>query len=235
MADIHKDQRIYLEDPRPTVSETKPGRGRKKTCRVSQVPPVRVDKWVELQSSTAWKRVRLRESTKGFLDVEMLHRRVWVWDGKEEHAHQWHLLVRREINAPGEIKYSLSNAHKDISVERLAHMQGQRYWVERSFQDGKSHIGLDHYQARSWRSWHHHMALVMMAMLFILEERLRNKQEYPLLSCSDIEALLARFLPRRDADLDEVVRQLEERHRRRQSSIDSAYIKQGVAQLAASG
>ncbi|MBF0418916.1 MAG: hypothetical protein HQL78_01985 [Magnetococcales bacterium] len=123
---------------------------------------------------------------------------------------------------------ALSNAHKDISAERLAYMQGQRYWVERSFQDGKSHVGLDHYQARSWRSWHHHMALVMMAMLFMLEERLRHRQAYPLLSCSDIETLLARFLPRRDTDLDEVVRQLEERHRKRQISIDLAYIKQRV-------
>ena len=54
---------------------------------------------------------------------------------------------------------------------RLAQMQGQRFWVERTFQDGKSHAGLDHYQARGWRAWHHHMALVMMAMLFMLEER----------------------------------------------------------------
>ncbi|MBF0421263.1 MAG: IS701 family transposase [Magnetococcales bacterium] len=235
MADIHKDQRIYLEDPQPSVPEAKPGRGRNKTCRVSRVSPIRVDKWMEDQSSTAWKRVGLRESTKGFLDVEVLHRCVWVWDGKEEHAHQWHLLVRREINAPGEIKYSLSNARNDISIERLAHMQGQRYWVERSFQDGKSHVGLDHYQARSWRSWHHHMALVMMAMLFMLEERLLHKRTYPLLSCSDIETLLARFLPRRDIDLDEVVRQMENRHKKRQHSIDHAYHKQGIAQAGMSG
>ena len=54
------------------------------------------------------------------------------------------------------------------SLERLIFMQAQRYWVERSFQDAKVECGLDDYQARKWRSWQHHMAMVMMAMLFLI-------------------------------------------------------------------
>ena len=82
------------------------------------------------------------------------------------------------------------------------------------------------YQARKWHSWHHHMALVSMAMLFMVEERERYQEEIPLLSCHDIETLLRTFLPRRDVDPDEVVRQIEKRHRRRQASIDNAFNKQ---------
>ncbi|WP_419608015.1 hypothetical protein [Thiolapillus sp.] len=96
------------------------------------------------------------------------------------------MLVRWEIPALNEIKYSLSNASEEVSSLKLAQMQGQRYWVERSFQDGKSHAGLDHYQARGWKAWQHHMALVMMAMLFMLEERVEQQEDYPLLTCSDI-------------------------------------------------
>ena len=70
------------------------------------------------------------------------------------------------------------------------------------------------------------MALVMMAMLFMLKERVEQAEDYPLLSCADIETLLARFLPRRDVDTDEVIRQMETRHRKRQASIDFAYAKQ---------
>jgi hypothetical protein len=111
-------------------------------------------------------------------------------------------------------------------VQRLAQMQGQRYWVERAFQDGKGQAGLDHYQARGWRAWHHHTALVRMAMLLMLQERLAARDTYPLLSCADIETLLVHVLPRRDIDLAEVIRQLEMRHARRQAFIDSAYAKQ---------
>ena len=102
----------------------------------------------------------------------------------------------------------------------------QRFWVERALQDGKGGCGLDEYQIRGWNGWHHHITLVMVAMLFMLKRRLSNKDEYPLLSCSDIQTLLKHFLPRRDVTVEEVLRQMEVRHRKRQSSIDSARGKQ---------
>jgi len=168
----------------------------------------------------------LREGTKGPLQVDILHRRVWLWDGQEAQAHRWPLIVRRDVATPTELKYSLSNAPAETSVSRLAFMQGQRYWVERALQTGKQDVGLGDYQVRSWRGWHHHMALVMMAMLFQLEERLRHRPTHPLLSGRDIRALLNQCLPRRDTTLEEVLRQMEVRHRKRQAAIDSAYRKQ---------
>lgn len=104
-------------------------------------------------------------------------------------------------------------------------MQGQRYFVERAFQDAKSTVGLDHYQVRGWQAWHHHMTMVMLAMLYMLETRLTNKKAYPLLSCADIEVLLSHFLPRKDITEDEVLRQMEIRHRQRKAAIDFAYAK----------
>jgi SRSO17 transposase len=130
------------------------------------------------------------------------------------------------VDTPTEIKYSLSNASADTPVPRLGFMQGQRYWIERVLQNGKQDVGLGDYQVRSWRGWHHHMALVMLAMLFTLEERLLHQQIHPLLSGTDIRALLNHFLPRRDTTLEEVLRQMEVRHRKRQTAIDSAHRRQ---------
>lgn len=225
--DVHRDQRIYLEDPRPTVPLTPAGqRGRKRTRRVAQTEATRVDNWAKTQPDAAWEQVTLRDSTKGKLRVEVLHRRIWSWDGREAQARCWHLVVRRELNSRDEIKYCLSNASQDTQAAQLAKMQGQRYWIERSFQDGKSQSGLDHYQARSWRAWHRHMTLVMMAMLFMLKERIANQDAHPLMSCADIEVLLAHFLPRRDIEPEEVIRQMHHRHQKRQASIDQAYLDQ---------
>ena len=120
----------------------------------------------------------------------------------------------------------MSNAPAETPVSRLAFMQGQRYWVERALQMGKQDVGLGDYQVRGWRGWHHHMALVMMAMLFQIEERLLHRPTHPLLSGRDIRALLNQFLPRRDTTLEAVLRQMEVRHRKRQAAIDSAYRKQ---------
>lgn len=228
VADVHKNQRIYLEDPQPRTPKRKGSRGRHPTKAITQCNPIEVAKWAEDQEESLWQREELRDSTKGRLIVEVLHREVWLWDGKEEQARCWRLIIRRECTDHNEIKYSLSNAPESTTIHRLAQMQGQRYWIERSFQDGKSEAGMGHYQARGWKSWNHHMALVMMAMLFMLKERIMREEEAPLLSCSDITTLLAHFLPRRDIHPDEVIRQMEVRHKKRQASIDSAFKNQAL-------
>ncbi|RLJ22877.1 IS701 family transposase, partial [bacterium endosymbiont of Escarpia laminata] len=228
VVDIHKDQQIYLEDPQPIIPKSTATRGRRRSRLQAQTDPIRVDQWLNEQPDTEWRRVTLRDSSKGKLRVEIVHHRVGLWNGKEAKAHQWHLIVRREIDSPDTIKYTLSNASAETAAHRLALMQAQRFWVERSFQDGKSESGLADYQARKWKSWHHHMALVMMAMLFMLEERILQKDEHPLLSCSDIESLLRAFLPRRDVEHDEILRQMMKRHRKRQAAIDAQYRKQSL-------
>ena len=226
IGDIHKDQLIYLEDPDPIAPPRRSHKGKKPTKRHAQTDGIRVDTWVAQQPETDWCQHTLRDSTKGELRVQILHQRVWLWDKKEAKARHWHLIARREPNSPETLKYTLSNAPEATSTHRLAKMQAQRFWVERTFQDGKSEAGMADYQARKWSAWHHHMALVSMAMLFMAEERERHKQDFPPLSCNDVETLLRTTLPRRDVSHDEVVRQMEKRHRRRQASIDSAFNQQ---------
>jgi len=214
MADVHSDQRFYLKNP------TLPSK------REVQREFTQVDQWTRQQPQAAWKTLRVRDTTKGFLEIEVLTRQVWLWNGEEEKAHQWHLIVRREKNSPNEIKYSLSNAPKYTKVKRLAFMQAQRFWVEQALKNGKSETGMSDYQVRGWLAWNHHMALVLVAMLFMLQTRLLQQKDYPLLSCTDIEVLLKHFLPRRDVTVEEVMRQMEVRHKQRQKSIENAYRKQ---------
>ena len=178
---------------------------------------------VSQQPKGKWRKVKIRESTKWDLTYEVLTSRILLWQKGESKAYCWHLIVRRNPNTHGDYKYSLSNAPEKTSKKRLAYMQGQRYWIERVFEDGKSQCGMADYQMRNWTGWHHHMALVMIAMLFMLTERIRNKEDRPLLSCADIEYLLARFLPRRDKTLEDVIALMEKRHKQRQAAIDSAY------------
>jgi len=224
MADVHKDQTIYLEDPAPYLPEKK-SKGRTPTRLVAAAQSVRVDRWVADQPEETWQRIAFRESTKGRLQADFLIWQVWTWNKSESAGRLRHLIVSREIGAKEEIKYSLSNAPEDTGIERLAFMQGQRYFVERAFQDAKSNMGLDHYQVRGWQAWHHHMTMVKLAMLYMLETRLANKKNHPLLSCAEIEELLSYFLPRKDITEEEVLLQMEIRHRQRQAVIDVAYAK----------
>jgi SRSO17 transposase len=231
VADVHKDQTIYLEDPAPYVPQRRSSKGRAPSRHKTDATKTTVAAWAASQPKEAWQRLRIRDSSKGRLEVDLLTRRVWVWLDKKQNVRRWHLVIRREVCARDNVKYSLSNAPAETPLKRLAFMQGQRYFVERSFQDAKGSAGMDHYQIRGWRAWHHHMALVMMSMLFMLETRTKQKESYPLLSCPDIVTLLAHFLPRRDVHPKEVLRQMEVRHRQRQASIDSAYARQELANV----
>jgi SRSO17 transposase len=220
--DIHRDQRIYAEDPKPEIPTSSPGRSRR---RVTEKKPMRVDAWLAQQPESAWQREWIRHTTKGELHLDVMRDMVWLWNGREASARCWHLLVTRDPNDPESLKYSLSNASAETPAGRLAQIQRQRYWIERAFQDAKREAGMADYQARSWKAWHHHMALVMMALLFLLQQRKKHQSTHPLLSCTDLKILLAKVLPRRDVGLDEVLRLMEQRHKRRQAATKSAYQK----------
>jgi SRSO17 transposase len=227
VVDVHRDQRVFLENPKPS--------GKKRHAAASSTQDLRADEWVAQQPESAWQEVWIRHTTQGQLRVQALRRPVWIRESGQTKTRRWQLVVTRELEAPATTKYSLSNARDETPLARLAYMQRQRYWIERAFQEAKNEAGMDEYQARSWQAWYHHMALVMMALLFLLREKLLHSESFPLLSASDVKLLLARFLPRRDIDPEEAIRQIQLRHRQRQSATDSAYRKQKAPPPAAPG
>ena len=228
VADVHRTQKIWTTDPWP-APPLRAGKGRTPTVPQAASAPVSVQEWLATQPAGAWCTVVLRQGTKGELRVQYIHQRVYLWDGEEATARLWHLIARRTLDKngqPDEASWSLSNAAAGTPGKEIAAMACARYFIERSFQDGKSTLGLADYQTRGWLAWHHHMALVMLAMLFQLRERLLHAQEHPLLSSADILELLRHFLPPGAATKEEVHEQMLLRHRKRQSSIESAYRRQ---------
>ena len=84
-------------------------------------------------------------------------------------------------------------------------MQRQRYWIEHSFAVMKSTCGLSDYQVRSWIGWHHHVAMVMLANQFIVEEQRESPEGLELLSVYDVR---------------ELFKQLRKRHHQRLASMN---------------
>lgn len=221
VVDLHSDFTVYLEDPKPYIPEKESKRGPKFTRYRTDDKSYEAREVVELFKLSDQPILKVRKTSRGPLKVRVLRVPVYVWDGESPESKRYFLVATMTLGKKPEIKISLSNADETVGLKRLAWMQLQRYWIERAFEDAKSECGMADYQARKWSAWHHHMALVMMTMLFMLNERIRHKDTYPLLSCSDIEELLSRFLPRRDVSKAEVIRQLQERHRLRQAAIES--------------
>ena len=94
-------------------------------------------------------------------------------------------------------------------------MQAERFWIEQAFKEGKTELGMAHYEGRGWKGWHHHMALVCLAQRFTEGERLAALPDVLLLSARDLVELPAIYLPRRSRDEAEVFHQMALRHPRR--------------------
>lgn len=202
--DVHKSQNIYFTNP----NEDK------------DTQSLTVEKWMEQQPEASWKTITARSSIKGNLTFDYLHAQVWIKETYEKVYCPVRLIIRRNHETKDDMKFSVSNVSNNVSLERLAYMQGQRFWIERAFEDCKGTVGMADYQLRKWRGWHHHMALTLLAHLFLLREKLENAEAFPLLSCQDIVTMLAFYLPKRDVTEDEMFRQLTTRHKKRQDEID---------------
>ena len=79
-----------------------------------------------------------------------------------------HWAVFRRNRDGSEPRYYLSNAAADVPLETLAQVGGSRWRIETEFETEKSDVGLDEYETRTWRGWHHHVALCLLAGAFLL-------------------------------------------------------------------
>lgn len=223
MADIHVSTRIWTEEPLLDHAGKAPGKGRPRTrgklSAANQARYLSVVAWTQEHWESESRRVIYRQSTKGNLVAQLWVKEVWTWEAEWKSGPRRRLLVVRQ-DADGSMKYSLTNLPAGLSWERYGYVQGQRFWVEHAFREAKSQLGMAQYQVRVWRGWHHHMALSCLAMLFLQREQLQSEESVPLLSFRDLTELLDYYLPRRERSEEEILRQMQQRHRKRQADLD---------------
>ena len=126
----------------------------------------------------AWRTLQLREGAKGPLAYEFAAVRGWAMRDKRPGPPIW-LVLRRTLDEVSQVWYYVSNADEATRLEQMAMVTGTRCRVEEFFQDGKTHLGMADYEARSWRSWHHHMSLVALAHLYVTLTKRDMQRDVP--------------------------------------------------------
>ena len=71
------------------------------------------------------------------------------------------------------------------------------------------HLGMADYEARAWSSWHHHMALVALAHLYVTLTKRDLKKEVPELTLDMALRLLRSAFARSRLDSDEAIHLVE--------------------------
>ena len=70
------------------------------------------------------------------------------------------------------------------------------------------------YQCRGWTAWHHHMAMVALAILFVMEEKVLLERDAPMLSARDVAEILDWYMRARPP-VHEIIARVRTRHDRR--------------------
>jgi SRSO17 transposase len=58
--------------------------------------------------------------------------------------------------------------------EQLVDLVKEHCWTERVYEDLKGGLGLDHFEGRTYRGWHHHVTVALVCFAFIVAERARR-------------------------------------------------------------
>jgi SRSO17 transposase len=85
------------------------------------------------------------------------------------------LLCEWPQGAAEPVKYWLSNLPADTPLERLVALAKIRWRIEHDYRELKDALGLDHFEGRGYRGWHHHVTLVSVAHAFLTLERQRPR------------------------------------------------------------
>jgi SRSO17 transposase len=76
-------------------------------------------------------------------------------------------LVRRSIADPAKLAYFVVFGPAGLRLLDLARVAGRRWAVEECFEAAKQEVGLADYEVRSWRGWHRHVTLAMLALALL--------------------------------------------------------------------
>lgn len=133
---------------------------------------------------SAWQYITWREGTNASLSSWFAAVRVHV--AHEESIRdqlpeeQW-LLVEWPDGEPEPTKYWFGTLSESSTMHSLVNTAKERWHVERDYQELKDEMGLNHYEGRNWRGFHHHATLCIASYAFLVGQRLthpnRNKKK----------------------------------------------------------
>jgi SRSO17 transposase len=175
-AEVPHDTQVWRQRP-ATVVPAWSGQGRKPTrTRVVQGAPAAHTVVAVAASLPAgpWSRQTIKEGSKGPMVADFTALRVIAVREGLPGPEVWLVLRRNALT--GELKTYLSNAPAAIALLTLVRLSGMRWPIETCFEDGKQYLGMGDYEVRSWRGWHHHMTLCLLAHFFLVRLRLGLKK-----------------------------------------------------------
>jgi SRSO17 transposase len=136
--------------------------------------PIKVKDLALRLPAKAWRTITWREGTNVSLKSRFARVRIRIarrdFNRSEPWPEEW-LLIEWPKGEKEPTKYWLSSLPPDIGFARFIDLAKLRWRIERDYQELKQETGLDHFEGRGWRGFHHHATLCIAAYGFLISER----------------------------------------------------------------
>lgn len=123
---------------------------------------------------SSFRKVAWRDGSRGRLSSRFAFLRVRTaadhTKGRPPGDMQW-LICEWPSGEKAPTRFYLSTMPASTSHRRLVGLLKTRWRVERDYQELKQEVGLDHYEGRTWRGFHHHATLCAVAHAFLALSR----------------------------------------------------------------
>jgi SRSO17 transposase len=170
---VNGEPLVWPPGSAPKLPKKPPGSlGRPPTqLRDKNLPPLPLK---ALAPTLRFRRIKWREGSRGWqsglfaaVRVRTAHRHR---KGSPPGIEQW-MLCQQTHDSKRPFKYWLSNLPATTSIATLVRYAKLRWRIERDYQELKQELGLDHFEGRSWRGFHHHATLCAVAHGFLALRR----------------------------------------------------------------
>jgi SRSO17 transposase len=124
-----------------------------------------------------FRRTTWREGSKSKLSSHFCFQRVKVAhdDGTEPADREpvW-LVIEWPKGESKPTQFVLTTLPRRMSKKQIVRTIKERWKIERTYQELKGQLGLDHFEGRSFTGWHHHVSVVLCCYAFVVAERVRS-------------------------------------------------------------
>src|SRR5215468_430774 len=176
---IPSETRCWLQRPRTADKHYRyKGEARAKRVVEPDSAPCMMATVAASLPASSWYRRQVSERTKGPIVYEFARQRVTLCKEGLPDRPVW-LVLKRTVGAAPSYAYAISNAPASTPLSTLVWLSGLRWAVEQCFEEGKTELGMDHYEVRNYAGWHHHMLTTMLAHFFLWHLKLRLGKKSP--------------------------------------------------------
>src|SRR5499425_1592710 len=176
---VPSETRCWLQRPQIAAKSYKyKGEARAKRVVEPDSAPCMVATVAASLPASSWYRRKVSEGTKGPIVYEFARQRVTLCkDGLPDRT-VW-LVIKRTVSAEPSYAYAISNAPASTPLRTFVWLSGLRWAVEQCFEEGKTELGMAHYEVRKYPGWHQHMLTTMLAHFFLWHLKLHLGEKSP--------------------------------------------------------